>query len=138
MVKRLSTMRETWVPSLGGEDSLEKEMAPPDRDRRGDSPAWSGRAPHPWDSPGKNTGVGCHSLLCQIFLTQGWNPGLLHYRQILYRLRFMRELGPRDTNHWILMATRNWKMQEMDVLLEQGSPTSRIYQEILRVKLIRC
>ena len=27
MVKRLSTMRETWVRSLGGEDSLEKEMA---------------------------------------------------------------------------------------------------------------
>ena len=27
MVKRLSTMRETWVQSLGWEDSLEKEMA---------------------------------------------------------------------------------------------------------------
>ena len=27
MVKRLSTMRETWVRSLGLEDSLEKEMA---------------------------------------------------------------------------------------------------------------
>ena len=27
MVKRLSTMRETWVRSLGREDSLEKEMA---------------------------------------------------------------------------------------------------------------
>ena len=27
MVKRLSTMRETWVRSLGGEDLLEKEMA---------------------------------------------------------------------------------------------------------------
>ena len=26
-VKRLSTMRETWVPSLGREDPLEKEMA---------------------------------------------------------------------------------------------------------------
>ena len=26
MVKRLSTMRETWVQSLGGEDPLEKEM----------------------------------------------------------------------------------------------------------------
>ena len=26
-VKRLSTTRETWVPSLGGEDLLEKEMA---------------------------------------------------------------------------------------------------------------
>ena len=27
MVKHLSTMRETWVRSLGQEDSLEKEMA---------------------------------------------------------------------------------------------------------------
>ena len=27
MVKRLSTMWETWVRSLGQEDSLEKEMA---------------------------------------------------------------------------------------------------------------
>ena len=26
-VKHLSTMRETWVQSLGQEDSLEKEMA---------------------------------------------------------------------------------------------------------------
>ena len=26
-VKRLSTMRENWVPSLGREDPLEKEMA---------------------------------------------------------------------------------------------------------------
>ena len=27
MVKRLSTMGETWVPSLGRKDLLEKEMA---------------------------------------------------------------------------------------------------------------
>ena len=27
LVKRLSTMKETWVRSLGREDSLEKEMA---------------------------------------------------------------------------------------------------------------
>ena len=32
----------------------------------------------PWNSPGKNTGVGSHSLLQGIFPTQGWNPGLLH------------------------------------------------------------
>ena len=31
----------------------------------------------PWDSPGKNTGVGCHFLLQGIFLTQGSNPHLL-------------------------------------------------------------
>ena len=30
-----------------------------------------------WDSPDKNTGVGCHSLLQGIFLTQGSNLGLL-------------------------------------------------------------
>ena len=40
-----------------------------------------------WDSPGKNTGVGSHSLLQGIFLTQGSNLGLLHCRQILYCLR---------------------------------------------------
>ena len=38
------------------------------------------------DSPGKNTGVGCHALLERIFLTQGSNPGFPHCRQILYRL----------------------------------------------------
>ena len=37
------------------------------------------------DSPGKNTGVGCHALLQGIFLTQGSNPGLPHCR-ILYHL----------------------------------------------------
>ena len=35
-----------------------------------------------WDSPGKNTGVGSHSLFQGIFLTQGLNPGLLHCRQM--------------------------------------------------------
>ena len=40
----------------------------------------------PWDSPGKNTGVGCHALLQGILLTQGSNPGVLHCRQILYHL----------------------------------------------------
>ena len=38
------------------------------------------------DSPGKNTGVGCHALLQGIFPTQGLNPGLPHYRWILYHL----------------------------------------------------
>ena len=34
----------------------------------------------PWNSPGKNTGVGSHSLLQGIFLTQGSKPGLLYCR----------------------------------------------------------
>ena len=38
---------------------------------------------YPWDSPGKNTGVGCHFLLQGIFPTQGLNPRLLHCRDSL-------------------------------------------------------
>ena len=37
----------------------------------------------PWDSPGKNTGVGCHALLQGIFLIQESNPCLfclLHWQ----------------------------------------------------------
>ena len=34
----------------------------------------------PWDSPGKNTGVGCHFLLQEIFLTHGLNLCLLHWQ----------------------------------------------------------
>ena len=44
------------------------------------------RVLRPWDSPGKNSGVGCHFLLQGIFLTQGSNLGLLHCRQIVYQL----------------------------------------------------
>ena len=47
----------------------------------------------PWNSPGKNTEVGSLSLLQGIFSTQGSNPGLLHYRQILYQLN--HKVSPR-------------------------------------------
>ena len=45
------------------------------------------RLPCPWDSLGKNIGVGGHFLLQEIFPTQGSNSRLLHllhWRQILY------------------------------------------------------
>ena len=38
------------------------------------------------DSPGNNTGEGCHALLQGFFPTQGLNPGLRHCRWILYHL----------------------------------------------------
>ena len=47
--------------------------------------------------------MGCHALLQGIFLTQGWNPGLLHCRQSLYRLsrqyHFAKETGRRYCYH---------------------------------------
>ena len=42
------------------------------------------QAPLSMNFPGKNTGVGSHSLLQKILPTQGPNPGLPHCRQILY------------------------------------------------------
>ena len=51
-----------------------------------------------WNSPGQNTGVGSLSLLQGIFPTQGLNPGLPHWWQILYQLSHKR--SPR-TLEWI-------------------------------------
>ena len=39
-----------------------------------------------WDSPGKNSGVGCHALLQGIFLAQELNWGLLHCQRNLHQL----------------------------------------------------
>ena len=52
----------------------------------------------PWDSLGKNTGEGCHSLLQGILPTQGSNPGLLHCRQILYHLSHQGNRRKRGIN----------------------------------------
>ena len=43
----------------------------------------------PWNSLGQNIGVGSLSLLPGIFLTQEWNRGFLHCRQILYQLSYL-------------------------------------------------
>ena len=42
------------------------------------------------NSPGRNTGVGCHVLLQGIFPTQSSNLGLPHCKQILYHLSHHR------------------------------------------------
>ena len=46
----------------------------------------------PWNSPGKNTGMGCHSLLQGIFPIQGLNVGLPCCRQILYYLGLKQQV----------------------------------------------
>ena len=60
------------------------------------------------DSPGKNTGVGCHFLFQGIFPTQGLNPGLLHCRRfftaeppgkpIVFLLQLIDTSVPSDTS----------------------------------------
>ena len=51
-----------------------------------DPPTFCAWLLYPYNCPGSNTGVGSHSFLQGIFLTQGLNPGLPHCRQILYHL----------------------------------------------------
>ena len=57
-----------------------------------------------WDFSGKNTGVGCHLLLWGIFLTQGSNLSLLHWRLILYH-RAPWEAHPIDSRPYLFPTT---------------------------------
>ena len=76
---------EIWFKSLRGGVKVWKWNRPAVFDSLWPHGLYPTRFLCPWDSPGKNTGVGCHSLLQRIFPTQGSKPGPLHYRQILYR-----------------------------------------------------
>ena len=55
----------------------------------------------PWESPGKNTGVGHQSLLQRIFPIQVLKPGLLHCRQIFYCLSHQ---GSPLYSFWLISA----------------------------------
>ena len=71
----------------------------------------------PWDFPGKNSGVGCHFLLQEIFPTQGLNLGLLHCRQLLYHLSHQNLKAV----WFVAMATIH--AFEKNVLVAQSCPT---------------
>ena len=77
------------------------------------------------ESPGKNTGVGCHALLPGIFPTQGLSPGLPHCRRILYRLSHrgsphlfscrnkMRKYWPHSAPICLLVTPANWNLAQV-------------------------
>ena len=86
LVKNMPAMLETWLPSLGCKDPLEKREA-------AHSSILASRIPQTlcdpmsYSPPGSSvrgifqariTGVGCHFLLQGVYLTQGANPCLLH------------------------------------------------------------
>ena len=73
----------------------------------------------PLDSPGKTTGVGCHTLLQGIFPTHGSHPGLLHCRQI-YCL-----------SHWGSLNQKTQpKNQRMDLVTQMMGQKLVIFLEI--------
>ena len=70
----------------------------------------------PWDFPGKHTGVGCHFLLQEIFLTQELNPGLPHCRQTLdsqsifsiYMVPQYKRVGVLSNTYYEEKCLKNW------------------------------
>ena len=64
----------------------------------------------PWNSLGKNTGIGSHSLFYGIFLTQESNPGLPHCTQVLYQVMRL---------WWILVSPMS--LTDKSIYLPEGS-----------------
>ena len=60
-----------------GSESVSRSVVPDSLKPHG---LLSARVLCPWNSPGKNTGVCCHSLLQGIFLSQGLSMSLLHWQ----------------------------------------------------------
>ena len=99
------------------------------------------------DSPGRNTGVGSLSLLQGIFPTQGSNPGLPHWRQILHCLSlqesprilqwvvypFCRGVFPTQESNQGLLHCR-WILYQLS---QQGSPQCWLVSAIQRESAIK-
>ena len=74
----------------------------------------------PWDSPGKNTGVGCQDLLQGIFLTQGSNPCLLHL--LHWQVSSLPLVPPEkpNVNTWVLKSEGRSVSQIEETVEETG------------------
>ena len=101
---------------------------------------WPARLLCPWDSPDKNTGVDCHSLLQRIFLTQRSNLGLLHCRQILYlqvkyKLIVIAPISPVDS--WSLDGGCFHGESELEPHLFCSVPDLKIFHGCMRQEMKR-
>ena len=71
----------------------------------------------PWNTPGKSTGVGCHSLLQGIFPTQGLHLSCLHCKQTFYRLSYQgSSFVYHFPNLWPLWGKISGELRNMDML----------------------
>ena len=74
----------------------------------------------PWDSPGKNTALGCHALFQEIFPTQGSNSCLL---RLLHRQVGFLPLAPcgMPTNHQ-KRGERGWNWDFLGGTVDRNLP----------------
>ena len=78
------------------------------------------------DSPGKDTGVRCHTLLRGIFLTQGSNPRLLHLLHWQVDSLPLAPPGEPDMKHMIPQQSEKWQLRSMGLA---GKVVERFYEE---------
>ena len=84
------------------------------------------------DSPDKNTGVGCHALLQEIFPNQGLNPGLPHCRQTLYHLSHRGSPVSRIRSDQISRSVLSYSLQPHESQHARPpcpSPTPRVHSD---------
>ena len=88
----------------------------------------------PCDSSDKHTGVGSLFLLQWIFPTQGLNPGLFHFRQILYQLS---HLGSCRNNNFKCNPPVFYSNNIINTVSYNKSPQFQVYHlTILRTSKI--
>ena len=90
----------------------------------------------PWDSPGKNTGVGSHSLFQGIFPTHGSNLGLLNCRQTVYCLshqqallrRYFKEINKDGLQFLEAIPNQSPEYRKLLLLWQTGPMLWYVYQ----------
>ena len=80
----------------------------------------------PWNSPGKNTGVGCHALFQGIFPTQGLNPCLSFLLRWQVDSLPLGHLGSSrikyQGNSTFFLETKNFKLRKFNLLKQSKFP----------------
>ena len=97
------------------------------------------------DSPGKNTGVGCHTFLQGVFPTLGLNPGSIsHCRQMLYHLSHQgspytwegERVIDKDSSRWVSteVSHSSWEQPENTRYLWMSLQKARLSYASLHLK----
>ena len=75
------------------------------------------------DSPGKNTGIGCHALLQGIFRTQGSNLGLPHCRWTFYLLSHQESPFNSTYTELYIWASQTAQWQRIHLSMQEMQET---------------
>ena len=80
---------------------------------------WTTRLLHPWDFPGKNTGVGCHFLL---HTDKGNSLFSMDLTRVSWKIE-IKDIGRRNPSSWY--KTEIWDKQEVPTRSSPLSPTQK-------------